>query len=238
MDADQPFPLFRIPLDPGYTRWQTCVVCRRNGLPCIGLGDSDHLVIACRGCGELMGLRVGWQDTQCPRCGEFNLWPADFPMADAAVCFGCLNDGGAAISHSSELGYVEWPDASRGLVAEGDENVARREGLELWSDEWGPPTRYVRAPAASLLELLRTPRHDAWQSEYWPFHCGRFCAFLGHWKQADFERQADGQGQGWFEANLDPESGASWDWLQDDFAQSYVYQCLVCQSFRVFVDTT
>jgi uncharacterized protein len=103
--------------------------------------------------------------------------------------------------------------------------------------KFGPPTPYVRVPSASLLELLRTPRHSAWQTEYWPYHCERFCAFLGHWKKPDFDRQAGGRGQEWFEKHLEPSSGASWDWLRDDFAQSYVYQCLGCAKFIVYVDT-
>jgi uncharacterized protein CbrC (UPF0167 family) len=232
------FPLFKATIEPGYIIERTCTVCRRDTQPCLLLGDADHLVVACRRCEAPLGLRVGWQETQCLLCGEFNLWPADFPMDEAAACYDCVRDGRAAISHESELGRVTWPDASRGLVAHGNEKVAKREGLEIWVDEeWGDPVRYVRAPAASLLELLRTPRHGAWQSEHWPFHCGGFCAFLGHWKQPDFERQAPGRGREWFEQNLDRDSGPSWDWLRSDSAESYVYQCQRCRQFRVFVDT-
>ncbi|HEX8913109.1 MAG TPA: CbrC family protein [Humisphaera sp.] len=237
MNPDSPFPLFKAPLDPGYHAAHVCTVCRRGGAPRLSLADSDHLVTPCRRCGEPMGLRVGYQDTPCPRCGEFNLWPSDVPTEEAAVCFDCLVGGRAAISHASELGHIEWPDAVRGLVAGGSEAVARREGLELWTDEWGPPTPYVKAPAPALMELLRTPRHPGRQSEHWPIHCGRFRAFLGHWGQSDFDRHAAGRGREWFEEHLEPSSGAGWDWLGDDFAESTVYQCLNCLRFIVYVDT-
>ena len=127
------FPLFNAPLDPGYARSRTCVVCRCDGRPCIGLGGSDHLIVACRRCGEPTGLRVGWQDTPCLRCGAFNLWPADFSMEEATICFDCLNEGHAAISHDSDLGFVEWPDASRGVIAGGTRTL--REG-RAWSCGW------------------------------------------------------------------------------------------------------
>ena len=95
MDSDQPFPLFKGPLDPGYTRWRnaSCVVATSGHASDWGI--QTILLSPAADAGAQMGLRVGWQDTPCPRCGEFNLWPADFAYQDAAVCFDCLNDGRA-----------------------------------------------------------------------------------------------------------------------------------------------
>ncbi len=232
------FPLFKAAVIPTFTGPWVCAACRREVRQSF---RPDHLIVACRKCREPVALGLWQRQADCTHCGEFNLRPSDLPDGeDVAVCAACLAQGRAAISHESELGTVTWPDASRGLVEVGEETgkVARRAGLELWTDEWGPPVTYARVPPAPLLELLRTPRHLATQREYWPFHCGRFCAFLGHWTQADFERQSGGRGREWFEAHLDRGSFASWDWLRDEFVQSYVYQCLGCQTFRVFVDTT
>jgi uncharacterized protein CbrC (UPF0167 family) len=232
------FPLFRATVIPTFSGPRLCAACREEVQQSF---RPSLLIMPCRTCGELTGLGIGQRMTDCVHCGEFNLWPTDLPSGeDAAVCGPCLAAGRAAIPHESELGTVTWSDARRGLVEVGEESekVARRAGFEIWTDEWGPPVTYARVPPEPLLELLRTPMHLATQREYWPFHCGRFCAFLGHWQQADFERQSGGHGRELFEACLDRDSGASWDWLRDDFATSYVYQCLGCQTFRVYVDTT
>ena len=233
------FPLFRAAVIPTFSGPRICAACREKVQQSF---RPSLLIVPCRKCGQATALGLGQSMTDCVHCGEFNLWPTDVPAGeDAAVCAACLTAGRAAISHESELGFVTWANARRGLVEvdvdESSGKAARRNGFELWTDEWGPPVTYARVPPEPLLELLRTPVHLAIQREYWPFHCGRFCAFLGHWQQADFERESRGRGQELFEASVDSNSSGMWDWLRDDFGRSYVYQCLGCQTFRVFVDT-
>ena len=127
------FPLFKATVAEGYAGRATCTACRREGQECLWLDGRDHLVVACRRCGERMGLRVDWRETQCPRCGESNLWPADFAMGEAAACYDCLRDGRAAVSHDSELGR----SSGRTHTAASSRGGARRsQSARGWKSGW------------------------------------------------------------------------------------------------------
>lgn len=184
-----------------------------------------------------MGLNAGRRETQCLKCGEINLWPADMDMDETYTCFDCLKAGRVAITHTSELGIITWPDAVRGLVRDGCERIARRHGLEIWvDDEWGDPVTYLRVAPEPLLELLSTPVHSCWQEEHWPFHCGAFCAYLGHWTREDFERQAPGSGRAWYTEHHVDNHGESWAWIDESFETS-VYRCRKCGKHMVYTDS-
>jgi len=53
-------------------------------------------------------------------------------------------------------------------------------------DEWHEGA----APAAALMELVRTPSYLTWQGERWPFHCDDVMQYLGRWGRADFAAAA------------------------------------------------
>lgn len=243
------FPLYKAPLDTvsGLVENQTCATCARDRSHLFGLDSNDYLLDPCPACGDLVGLSLASSDESaepsiCVRCSTRSYWPQTRPRDVVAVCYECLRAGRAAIAHETEVGDIDLLHAWQGLARFGRPETARREGLattvlETYAD--GTQSIGVRLPQDLLFELLRTPRHQALQREYWPYHCGGFTAYLGRWQQEDFEHQAPGRGREWFGERVAPGEPWEdmWEWLPGDVGWSCVYQCQACARHRVFVDS-
>jgi len=87
--------------------------------------------------------------------------------------------------------------------------------------------------------LYRTPSYTAWQQEYWPSHCGDFCAFKNYvgWKEiAAFKTELDkdlkqiGSDNGMTRAELKESL------VNGGTMQGYLFQCLHCKKHRLTVD--
>jgi uncharacterized protein CbrC (UPF0167 family) len=91
------------------------------------------------------------------------------------------------------------------------------------------------------MEMHRTPGYASLQREYWPYHCGEFMAFVGHWQQEDFNRFAGGDGLAWMREHMSEGdrdwAEEMWEWLPGSIGWSYVHHCLRCGAFRVFIDS-
>jgi uncharacterized protein CbrC (UPF0167 family) len=87
--------------------------------------------------------------------------------------------------------------------------------------------------------MLRTPAHRQLQREYWPYHCRDFMTYLGEWHQEDFEQLSPGSGFNWFGRAMGHIEGWEdmWDWLPSGLGRSYVYTCLRCGEYKVYVDS-
>ena len=252
-----PFPLFRAPLRnvEGLFRDVECSVCGQRQAYAFRFASHDHLIRPCLRCAEPVGLTRGWlarppEPTTSLHCGFANPWPTDRPdpaieVDSVPVCYACLRAGRVAIRHETEAFDVEYPLAVRGLGGLRDEGFARRLNLTttvLRTFEDGSQSRGVSLSQTMLFELLRTPRHQNLQREYWPFHCDGVMSYVGRWEPEDFHRQAgDGDGYAWFARHLTPERAEEaedmWSWLEaGGIAWSCVYRCETCGTHRVYVD--
>jgi uncharacterized protein len=236
-DAGIAFPLYLAPLDE---HRRHCVTCRTVRTYCFHV---SHLIRICRHCPEAIGFGIDQAGipVRCRRCGAENEWPSEWPHDQIRVCYECLRSGRASVSHSTELGLVDFPTSQDGMARGGDFETAAMHRLKtsvLKRFDDGSELIGTHVPHEVLQELLRTPRHPALQNEYWPFHCGDFMAFLGNWEQDDFERQAPGCGREWFAEHMQSEDWEDmWEWLPSGIGWSYVYQCRSCGKHRVFVDS-
>jgi uncharacterized protein CbrC (UPF0167 family) len=226
-----------------------CTLCGRQRRHVFALNQNDHIVNSCNSCGEPVGLRIGWVDEEpesscCERCGATCNWPSEHTRDTVVVCYECLRGGRAGIAHETELGSVDLAHALRGLIGFGRPEIARRDALKTivleTDEEDGSQIIGIHLPRDLLIELIRTPRHQTLQREYWPYHCKGFMAYLGRWQQEDFEKQSPGRGREWFREHMSPDRGWQdmWEWLRTNIGWSYVYQCECCGLHRVFVDSS
>ena len=110
-----------------------------------------------------------------------------------------------------------------------------------FNGEFQDPANVDEVSDSSKLEELisRTPGYCGWQQEYWVAHCDDYCAFIGYvgWKEL-VERGIDGQ----IEKNYRKELNG-FD-LEDVKArlynngsmQGYLFQCLHCGEYFLYVD--
>lgn len=248
-DLGIPFALHKAPSDivSGLEENSTCTLCNRQCRYVFTLIQNDYVVDPCGKCGSPVALRIGWPDekpepSSCERCGAICNWPEGRARDQIATCYECLRGGRAGIGHETELGLVDLGHALRGLTYSARTTIADREALEtivLKTYDDGSQSMGVLLPRDLLIELTRTPRHIVLQREYWPYHCKGFMAYLGRWRQEDFDKQSPGHGRAWFGEHMPPEDPWEdmWEWLEGDIGWSYVYQCQSCGLHRVFVDS-
>lgn len=91
-------------------------------------------------------------------------------------------------------------------------------------------------PKANVTELCKkTPCYRGWQQEYWPAHCGDFCEFIAYvgWKEivemglensVEFATEAEG----YSEHKEYIVNGGS--------CQGYLFRCLNCKKYILYVD--
>lgn len=248
-DFGMPFTLFKGPAAflSDMKNDAACSLCQARRRLVFALSQNDHILEPCGRCGASVALRLGWPDENpepsvCERCSFHCDWPTGRPRDTLAVCYECLRGGRAGIAHETEVGDVDLGHALHGLTSGASEEIARREGLEttvLKTYDDGSQSIGMRIPRDLLLEMVRTPRHEALQREYWPYHCKGFMAFLGRWGQEDFENQSPGSGREWFGEHMSADDPweEMWEWLVGDVGWSYVYQCQSCGRHRVYVDS-
>jgi uncharacterized protein CbrC (UPF0167 family) len=251
-ERGMPFRLYRAPVKSvlEVSHDDVCHVCGTREMVLFGLRLNDYLIRPCSSCRASMGLRMGWWDqppvaTDCPACGVPNPWPDGLPRDPLRACYKCIRRGKVAVAHETELGMLEYPLSARGLVRGGKYKRAELEGmgfrttvLETYDD--GSQSVAARLPPELLAEMHRTPRYLNLQREYWPWHCGQYMAFVGHWRQDDFHRVAGGHGKGeaWFHAHgAHPFEYDQWEWIEHGIGMSYVHECLKCGLRRVYVDS-
>lgn len=246
-----PFPLFQGPLRnvSDLRRDVDCSVCGQRSAYAFPFADHDCLIRPCARCANPVGVRRGWiqrppELTSCEHCGLSNPWPSDLSDSGPwSVCYTCLRAGCVAIHHQTEAFDVEYRLAARGLARLREREFARRLNVEttvLETFDDGSQSLGIPLPTALLFELLRTPCHQALQSEYWPWHCGGLMVYVGRWEPEDFNRHAGGEGFTFFAqalpADRAEEAEDMWSWLENYIAWSCVYQCPRCKTHRVYVD--
>lgn len=89
-----------------------------------------------------------------------------------------------------------------------------------------------------LNELCQhTPGYHSWQQGYWLAHCGDFCAFIGYvgWKEIidlGIEEQIEKD----YKENGDMEVEVIKQCVNNGHLQGYLFQCLKCSQYRLYVD--
>lgn len=91
-----------------------------------------------------------------------------------------------------------------------------------------------------LDELIhRTPGYHGWQQEYWRTHCGDFCAFIGYVGYRELKQM------GIVDDVLDDSVWDEWGAEREDMiqymvngggVQGYLFQCLHCGKYRLWID--
>jgi uncharacterized protein CbrC (UPF0167 family) len=122
----------------------------------------------------------------CAYCG------ATAKVRFARACYPCFR-AGKANDHvmGTELGVVRAEDAVEGLTHGLPATLAPAgyERVELERDDEDDEAWVrIRVDPASLGELLRTPKYDTWQGEYWLFCCQKPMVFVGPLKEPLLER--------------------------------------------------
>ena len=81
----------------------------------------------------------------------------------------------------------------------------------------------------------RTPSYNGWQQEYWPDHCGDFCEFIAYvgWKEIvemGLENSVEftSESEGYSEHKEHIINGSS--------CQGYLFRCLNCKKYILYVD--
>lgn len=81
----------------------------------------------------------------------------------------------------------------------------------------------------------RTPSYNGWQQEYWPDHCGDFCEFIAYvgWKEIvemELENSVEftPESEGYSEHKEHIINGSS--------CQGYLFRCLNCKKYILYVD--
>lgn len=91
-----------------------------------------------------------------------------------------------------------------------------------------------------LDELIhRTPGYHGWQQEYWRTHCGDFCAFIGYVGYRELKQM--GIVDDVLDDSVWDEWGAEWEdmvqyMVNGGGVQGYLFQCLHCGKYRLWID--
>lgn len=89
-----------------------------------------------------------------------------------------------------------------------------------------------------LQELCqRTPGYRGWQQEYWLAHCGDFCAFIGYvgWKDI-IDMGIGEQIEKHYKENGDMDVELIKQCVNHGHLQGYLFRCLKCRQYRLFMD--
>ena len=86
---------------------------------------------------------------------------------------------------------------------------------------------------------LQTPGYHGWQQEYWLAHCGEFCAFVGYvgWKDI-IDMGIEEQIIKDYMKNGDMDIEIVKQCTNNGHLQGYLFQCLKCGQYRLYVDCT
>lgn len=236
------FPLYRARINT--VRGQ-CTICGAQREHCVGV---DHLIAPCPACDRPRPWRAdeAGEASRCIWCDRQGDWPQQWATEaeEIRVCLDCLRGGHAAVSHATDMGFLDPPLALQGMLMGISElpPAAKEHGfeirvLETYSD--GSQRMGVQVPQELLDDLMRTPRHPTLQDEHWTYHCGGWMVYLGKWEMQDFERQAPGRAREWLiDCFDDPDDGEMyWDWLEGNIGWSCVFRCPRCGSYKVFYDS-
>ncbi len=231
-----PFRLYEAPIAccSNFLGRGACSLCQRPEQWIFRAGVGDYLVVACAHCDQINALGCSdKKDVTCSKCAELMIWPLS-RVDDVRVCYNCMRAGRVWFTQDTALGMVRWEDAQRGWThgVPLEMNVSLSSRPSADDPEW-----YEYAlPPDDAEELGRTPGYISWQSESWPFHCGRVMVYIGEPKARPRSEntpevvaavEALIEREGWDLKGVDP-------WKS--FLCVYVFRCDVCGAFDGHVD--
>jgi ankyrin repeat protein len=156
------FPLYQAPIPLVKAH---CTICNVEKPTCPGV---EYLVAPCPSCDRPRPWPVEFANeiTRCDWCERQAEWPSEWPWEsdDIRVCVDCLRAGHAAISHSTDLGFIDPSISIKGMLrgrkyvlAKAKEHGFETTVLETYGD--GSQSLGVHLPQALIDDLMRTPRH-------------------------------------------------------------------------------
>ena len=117
--------------------------------------------------------------------------------------------------------------------------ISTGEASKKFDGEFQDPASCDKVPKKEYVEELcrRTPGYRGWQQEYWLAHCDDFCAFIGYVGWNDLiEMGIDEQIEKDYIENGDMNIEIIKKCVSNGQLQGYLFQCLTCGQYRLYVD--